>query len=158
MRVLYHSANRHEEAERALAASFRELDDLLREADFVSLHCALTPATRHLLGAREFGLMKPTAILVNSARGPVVHTEALLAALRAGELAGAALDVTDPEPLPADHPLYGMPNVLIVPHIGSASISARDKMAELSARNLAAVLAGERPPHLVNAEVAGTWA
>lgn len=158
MRVLYHSAHRHEEAERALEASFRELDDLLREADFVSLHCALRPETRHLLGAREFALMKPDAILVNSARGPVVHTEELLAALRAGELAGAALDVTDPEPLPADHPLYAMPNVLIVPHIGSASVSARDKMAELSARNLVAVLEGRRPTHLVNAEVASRWA
>lgn len=158
MRVLYHSAHRHEEDERTLGASFRELEDLLREADFVSLHCALTPETRHLLGAREFALMKPTAILVNSARGPVVHTEDLLTALRAGELAGAALDVTDPEPLPADHPLYAMPNVLIVPHIGSASVSARDKMAELSARNLVAVLAGQRPPHLVNPDVDGTWA
>lgn len=154
MRVLYTSAHRHEDAEQAIGATYRELDDLLREADFVSLHCALTPATRHLLSAREFQLMKPAAILVNTARGPVVSTADLLVALRAGELGGAALDVTDPEPLPADHPLLALPNVVVVPHIGSASIAARDKMAELSARNLAAVLRGERPPHLVNLEVA----
>lgn len=152
MRVLYTSANRHDEAGQALNATFSGLDNLLRASDFVSVHCALTPETRGLLGAHQFRLMKPTAILVNTARGPVVNTDDLYRALREGELGAAALDVTDPEPLPADHPLLSLPNVLVVPHIGSASVAARDKMAALSARNLAAVLRDERPPHVVNPE------
>jgi glyoxylate reductase len=97
--------------------------------------------------------MKRTAILINAARGPVVDTDALVEALRAGEIAGAALDVTDPEPIPADHPLVAMPNVVIVPHIASASVATRNKMAEMAANNLLAALRGERPAHVVNPEV-----
>jgi phosphoglycerate dehydrogenase-like enzyme len=97
--------------------------------------------------------MKPTAILVNAARGPVVDTDALVAALRDGVINAAALDVTDPEPLPPDHPLIALPNAIVVPHIASATVATRDQMAELAAENLLAVLRGERPPHIVNPEV-----
>ena len=121
----------------------------------VTLHVALTDETTHLIGAREFGLMKPTAILINAARGPVVDTDALVDALRAGEIFAAALDVTDPEPLPADHPLVALPNAIVVPHIASATVATRDAMATLAARNLLAVLRGERPEQIVNPEVLG---
>jgi glyoxylate reductase len=155
MRVLVYDTFRDEAAEAALGVEFRPLDDLLREADFVTLHVALTDETRHLMGPREFGLMKPTAILVNAARGPVVDTDALVAALRDGEIFAAGLDVTDPEPLPADHPLVSLPNCTIVPHTASATVQTRDAMATLAARNLLAVLQGEPPPACVNPEVLG---
>lgn len=130
-----------------------DLDTLLRESDFVSLHCALTEETRHLIGTTALGQMKNSAILINAARGPVVDTDALVAALAEGEIAGAGLDVTDPEPIPADHPLVSMANVVIVPHIASASIATRGKMAEMAVNNLLAALRGERPAHIVNPEV-----
>lgn len=155
MRILYSDVARNEQAERELGAVYRPLDELLRESDFVSLHVALTPETHHLIGARELALMKPEAILVNAARGPVIDTDALVAALRNGEIAGAALDVTEPEPLPADHPLAHLPNAIVVPHMASASVAARDRMAELAARNLLAVLHGQRPPQIVNPDVLG---
>jgi glyoxylate reductase len=126
------------------------LEELLERSDFVTLHCPLTPQTRGLIGAEALRRMKPTAYLVNTARGPVVDTEALAAALRAGELAGAALDVTDPEPLPGDHPLLDAPNLLVVPHIASATHDTRGKMAEMAVDNLLAGLAGEPMPHSVN--------
>jgi len=125
------------------------LDELLERSDFVSLHCPLTPETRHLIDAGALARMKPTAILVNTARGPIVDPVALGRALHEGTIAGAALDVTDPEPLPADDPLLSAPNLLVVPHIGSASHAAREKMAELSVDNLLAALAGEPMPHAV---------
>jgi glyoxylate reductase len=153
MRLLYTDVAHSPEAERETGASFAPLDDLLRESDFVSLHVSLTPETHHLIGARELGLMKRDAILVNASRGPVVATDDLVAALREGRIGGAALDVTDPEPLPAGHPLLSLPNALVVPHIASASVATRDRMAELAARNLLAVLRGERPAHIVNPEV-----
>lgn len=130
------------------------LDDLLRESDFVSLHVPLTGDTRHLIGDRELGLMRPTAILVNTARGPVVDQDALVRALAAGTIAGAGLDVTDPEPLPADHPLVLEPRAIVVPHIASATVGARDEMARLAASGVLAVLRGERPANLVNGDVA----
>ena len=153
MRVLYYDAVRDEAVERDRGVTYRELDDLLREADFVSVHVALTPETTGLIGAREFGLMKREAVLINTARGPVVDTEALVTALRDGDIFAAALDVTDPEPLPADHPLVSLPNAIVVPHIASASVATRDRMAALAARNLIAVLRDEEPPHIVNPEV-----
>lgn len=125
------------------------LDDLLRRSDVVSIHVPLSDATRHLIGARELGLMRPTAILVNTARGPVIDQDALVRALAAGTIAGAGLDVTDPEPLPADHPLVREPRAVVVPHIGSATVAARDRMATLAAAGVLAVLRGERPEHLV---------
>ena len=119
-------------------------DDPLRKAlaraDFVSIHCPLTDETRGLFGEAEFAAMKPTAILVNTARGPIVQTEALRRALTNGNIGGAALDVTDPEPLPADHPLLEAPNLLVVPHIGSATHRTRERMADLAVDNLLAAL------------------
>jgi glyoxylate reductase len=140
------------DAARELGVEYRPLDDLLREADFVTLHVALTEETEQLIGARELGLMKRTAVLVNAARGPVVDTDALVAALRDGEIFAAALDVTDPEPLPPDHPLVSLPNAVVVPHTASATVTTRDRMAEMAASGLLAVLRGETPPNIVNPE------
>jgi glyoxylate reductase len=128
------------------------LEQLLVESDFVTLHVALTPDSHHLIGASELGRMKPTAILVNASRGPVVDTDALVDALRSGSILGAALDVTDPEPLAADHPLVNMTNCIVVPHTASATVQTRDRMAELAAQNLLSGLRGERPIAAVNAE------
>ncbi len=125
-------------------------DDLhaaLRRADFVSLHVPLTRQTRHLVDADALAQLKPTAILVNTARGPVIDQDALAAALHGGRLAGAALDVTDPEPLPAGHPLLRAPNLLVVPHVGSATHATRARMTEMAVDNLLAGLAGEPLPH-----------
>ena len=129
------------------------LDELLERADYVSLHTPLTEETRGMIGAGELRRMKATAILVNTARGELVDTQALETALRDGEIAGAALDVTDPEPLPADHTLLEAPNVLVVPHIGSATHSTRERMADMAVDNLLAALDGERMPHCANPEV-----
>jgi glyoxylate reductase len=129
------------------------LHDLLPRCDFVSLHAPLTPETRGLIGARELELMKPTAILVNTARGPLVQADAFEAALKSDAIAGAALDVTDPEPLPADHPLLSAPNLTVVPHIGSASHATRGAMADMAVDNLLAALDGRRMPHCANPEV-----
>jgi glyoxylate reductase len=126
------------------------LEDLLERSDFVTIHCPLTPETRGLIGAEVLGRMKPTAYLVNTARGPIVDAEALGAALQSGEIAGAALDVTDPEPLPADHPLLEAPNLLVVPHVGSATVATRERMADMAVDNLLAGLAGEPMPNQVN--------
>lgn len=125
-------------------------EELLERSDFVSLHTPLTPQTRGLIDGQALRRMKPTAYLVNTARGPVVDTAALTAALRAGEIAGAALDVTDPEPLPADHPLLDAPNLLVLPHLGSATHATRERMADMAVDNLLAGLRGERMPHQVN--------
>jgi glyoxylate reductase len=153
MKVIAYDTYQDEAAARALGATFRPLEDVLRESDFVTLHVALTPETHHLIGARELGLMKREAILVNAARGPVVDTNALVTALRDGTIGGAALDVTDPEPLPADHPLVHLPNAIVVPHIASATVATRDEMARMAARNLLAGIRGERPANIVNPEV-----
>lgn len=129
------------------------LETLLREADFVSLHVPLNARTHHLLNAETLALMKPSAILINTARGPVVDPAALYTALHTHQIFAAALDVTDPEPLPADHPLLTLENCLIVPHIASASQSTRDKMALMATENLLAGLQGQRLPHCINPEV-----
>ena len=128
------------------------LGELLERSDFVTLHCPLTPETRGLIGTEALRRMKATAYLVNTARGPVVDTDALGAALRGGEIAGAALDVTDPEPLPGDHPLLGAPNLLVVPHVASATHATRGKMADMAVDNLLAGLAGEPMPNSVNGD------
>lgn len=150
MRILYHSRTRKPALEADLGLEYRPLPELLAESDFVSLHTPLTPETRHLIDAAALAAMKPGAILVNTARGQVVDQDALVDALRAGRLGGAALDVTTPEPLPLDHPLYTFPNVIITPHIGSASRATRARMAEMAAANILAVLAGREPPNPVN--------
>jgi len=129
------------------------LTELLERADFVTLHAPLTDDSRHLIGAAELKRMKPTAHLVNTARGPLVDSHALARALAAGVLAGAALDVTDPEPLPGDHPLLDAPNLTVLPHLGSATHSAREAMAERAVDNLLATLSGERMPFCANPEV-----
>jgi glyoxylate reductase len=125
------------------------LEELLERSDFVSLHCPLTPETYHLIDAAALARMKPTAILINTARGPIVDHDALRRALVAGEIAGAALDVTDPEPLPAGDRLLSAPNLIVTPHIGSATRPARERMAELAVENLLAALDGEPMPHQV---------
>jgi phosphoglycerate dehydrogenase-like enzyme len=149
MRLVYHDSAPLSGVE----AEYLPLEEVLRQSDFVSLHVPLTPQTRGLLNARTLRLMKPTAILVNASRGPVVEMEALCRALKEGWIAQVALDVTDPEPLPPDHPLYSLPNCFIVPHIGSATRNTRRRMAELACENLLAGLEGVPLPHCVNPEV-----
>jgi glyoxylate reductase len=124
-----------------------ELHELLERADFVSLHTPLTPQTRHLIDAPALARMKPTAFLINTARGGVVDQAALRDALLARRIAGAGLDVTDPEPLPAGDPLLDAPNLLVVPHVGSATFRTRSRMADMAVDNLLAALAGKDMPH-----------
>lgn len=148
-RVLYHKRTRDPEAERSVGAEYRSKAELLRESDFVVLSIPLTPETRHIIGAAELALMKPTAFLVNVARGPVVDEAALVDALRAGRIAGAGLDVFEDEP--KIHPgLLELENVALTPHIGSASGATRRRMATRAAENCVAALRGARPPNLVN--------
>ena len=154
MTILYHDVNElPAEVTRPLGASYVPMDDLLARSDFVSLHVNLTPETTHLIDAAALRSMKKTAVLVNTSRGPVVDGRALFEALRDGEIFAAALDVTEPEPLPADDPLLTLDNCLVVPHIASASRATRGKMAEMAADNLLAGLRGERLPTPVNPEV-----
>lgn len=154
MTILYHDVARVPDAvERELGATYVPLEELLARADFVSLHVNLTPETRGLINAERLRLMKPTAVVVNTARGPVVDGRALYEALRDGVIWAAALDVTDPEPIPTDDPLLTLDNCLVVPHIASASRATRGKMAEMAAANLLAGLRGERLPTPVNPEV-----
>jgi lactate dehydrogenase-like 2-hydroxyacid dehydrogenase len=129
------------------------LDELLAESDFVSLHVPLSEDTCYLVNAETLSSMKPTAVLINTARGPVVDSDALYDALATGQIAYAALDVTDPEPLPADHKLLTLPNCLVVPHIASASWATRGRMAVMAAENLLAGLRGERLPNCANPDV-----
>lgn len=150
MKILYHDRNRFPEAEEAYGAQYRPLDQLLKEADFVSLHVSLNAETQGLIGAREFGLMKSTAVLINTARGPIVNSEALYTALKEGKIATAALDVTDPEPLAADDKLLSLDNIIVVPHIASATINSRMKMCSMAVENLIAGLRGEQLPFPVN--------
>lgn len=131
------------------------LGGLLAASDFVTLHVPYGPATHHLVDDAAFAAMRPEAILVNTSRGPVVDTQALVRALASGRIAGAALDVTDPEPLPPDHPLLGFKNCLVVPHIASASLATRAQMSVTAATNLVAALRDERPRNLVNPEAMG---
>jgi glyoxylate reductase len=155
MAVLYHAGHRlAPDAEAALGVAWRELDDLLAEADFLSIHTGLTPTTRHLIGAAELARMKPTAVLVNTARGPIVDEAALARALRDGEIGAAGLDVFEREP--EVHPdLLGLDNVTIVPHLGTATVETRVAMGMTAADNLLAVLDGRRPPHLLNPDAWG---
>jgi glyoxylate reductase len=153
MGLIYYDVTPLPEVEERLGAQYVSFDELLARSDILTLHLPLTPETRGLLDAEAFQRMKPTAILVNAARGPIVDMSALQQALQQGWIAAAALDVTDPEPLPPDHPLYALPNILIVPHIGSATHQTRQRMAELACRNLLAGLAGQRLPYCVNPQV-----
>lgn len=157
MRILYSSRTRRPGIEVESRAEFVPLLELLAEADFVTLHTPLTEDTRHMINERTLRLMKPTAILVNTGRGGLVDQAALYAALKEGRLAGAALDVTDPEPMPDYDPLLTLPNVIVTPHIASASVATRSHMALLAAENLLAGLHGEIPEHTVNPEIAYEW-
>jgi len=150
MEILYYDRERKVDAERRFGAKFRALDDLLREADYISLHVALNKDTHGLIGSRELGLMKSNAILINTARGPVVDGEALYAALKHRSIACAALDVTDPEPLPADDKLLSLENMIIVPHIASATVSSRTQMCMMAIQNLVAGVNDEPLPYPVN--------
>ena len=152
-RILYTSRHPKPELADPLEATFVDLPTLLAESDFVSVHVPLTPDTRHLFDRAAFQRMKPTAIFINTSRGGVVDQEALYQALVQGEIAVAGLDVTDPEPLPPDHPLLSLPNCVVLPHIGSASIATRLKMALMAADNLLAGVEQRPLPHCVNPEV-----
>jgi glyoxylate reductase len=149
MRVLYYGRTRQQAAEQTLRAEYAELPRLLAESDFVTLNCPLTEETRNLIGAAELAQMKPTAILINMARGGVLDHAALLQALQQGTIARAALDVTEPEPLPRNHPLLSLPNVVIAPHLGSASDKTRRRMQEMTVENLKAGVQGEPLPYAV---------
>lgn len=147
--LLYHNSRPSPRAE-ALGATWVEWRTLLERSDFITLHCPYTPKTHHLIDAEALQRMKSSAILINTARGGVVDQVALQKALQAGEIGAAGLDVTTPEPLPPDHPLLTLPNVVVLPHIGSASITARERMADIAVSNLLAGLKGDPLPHCVN--------
>lgn len=154
MRVLYWNRHRCEVAlERELGVEYVSFEQLLEESDFVSIHAALSQETYYLFDRPQLDRMKPSAILINTARGAIVNPEALYDALKTGKIAGAALDVTEPEPILPDSPLLSLSNLIIVPHIGSASIKTRSQMALMAAQNLMAGLQGERLPNCVNPEV-----
>ena len=150
MRTLYWNRTPRPEQAAELGAQLRSLDQLLAESDFVSLNIALTDDTHHLINADALAKMRSNAILINTARGPIVDEAALAEALRAGRIAGAGLDVTEVEPIDPTSPLLTMDNVIVLPHIGSASVATRAKMADIAVANLRAALAGEPMPHRVN--------
>ena len=156
MRVLYHDDVRAAaDVERELHAEFVDFDRLLRESDFISLHVPLLPGTRHLISKDAFGKMKPTAYLINTARGPVVDEAALIEALEQKKIAGAALDVYEHEPK-VDPALVARRDVILAPHIASASVETRTKMAVMAANNASALFEGRRPPNALNPEVLGS--
>lgn len=149
MKVVYHNRRKNEKAEKDLGVEYLPLDDLLQRADFVSLNMPLTQESSRMIGSRELSLMKSSAVLINAARGGVVDHEALLDCLIAGKLHAAALDVTDPEPLPRDHPLLKVDNLIVAPHLGSATEQTRIAMVRRSVKNLLAGLRGEPLPWLI---------
>jgi len=152
MRVLYYDIYRNEAMERELGVEYVDLETLLRESDFVSIHVPLTPSTRHLIDESKLRLMKKTAVLVNTSRGPVVDEKALYKALKEGWIWAAALDVWEKEPTDPDNPLLTLDNVIATPHIASASYETRTKMAVMAVENLIAALEGKVPPNIVNKE------
>ena len=153
MRVIYHSVHRHPEIEKSLGVEYVPLDSLYAESDFISIHTPLNDSTYHLINDSALAKMKPGAILINTARGGVIDPDALHRALRDKKIAYAALDVTEPEPIPLESPLLTLDNIIIAPHIASASIQTRNKMATMAAENLIAGLKGEKLPHCVNPQV-----
>ena len=153
MRVMYYDPFRREDLEQSLQIEYRPFTDVLRQADFISVHVPLSEQTRHLIGRDQFSMMKPTAVFVNTSRGPVVDQQALAEALAARRIFAAGIDVFEREPVPTDDPLLAQGNAIVAPHIASASIPTRIRMATLAAENLVAVLQGKRPPNPVNPEV-----
>jgi glyoxylate reductase len=155
MRVLYHSRTRRPDAEAELGVIYAPFENLLAESDFISVHVPLTPDTRHLFDDAAFTRMKPAAIFVNTARGAVVDEPALLRALEGGKIAAAAIDVAEVEPVPKHDMLLRVPNLLITPHIASASVATRQRMAAMAVDNLLEALSGRTPEHCVNADAVG---
>jgi len=153
MRVMYYDPFRREDLEQSLQIEYRPFSDVVRQADFISVHVPLSEQTRHLIGRDQFSMMKPTAVFVNTSRGPVVDQQALAEALAARRIFAAGIDVFEREPVPTDDPLLAQGNAIVAPHIASASIPTRIRMATLAAENLVAVLQGKRPPNPVNPEV-----
>jgi glyoxylate reductase len=153
MKVIYHSRTRKPELEKEFGFKWTTMNRVLAQSDFLSIHVPLTPETHHFIGEKQLKKMQPTAILVNLSRGPVVDTDALYKALTQGWIAGAGLDVFDPEPIPADHAILSLDNVVVLPHIGSASNRSRREMCLLAARNLLAGLRGERLEQCANPEL-----
>jgi len=153
MRVIYYDPYRREDIEKQLGIEYREMNEVLREADFISVHVPLMESTRHLISHDQFRLMKKTAVFVNTSRGPVVDQRALAEALQARQIFAAGIDVFEKEPVPDDEPLLKLDNVVVAPHIASASVPTRIRMATLAAENLVAVLQGKRPLNPVNPEV-----
>jgi glyoxylate reductase len=153
MKVLYHSRTRKRDLEKEYGLKYASFKRVLAESDFLSIHVPLTPQTNHFIGEKQLKMMKPSSILMNLSRGPVVDTNALHQALTKGTIAGAGLDVFDPEPVPAGHPILGLDNVVVLPHIGSASNRSRREMHLLAARNLVAGLNGDRLEECANPEV-----
>ena len=153
MEVLYHNRSRNPEAERELDATYLEMDDLLQQADFVCLMAPQTPETIGMMSRREFELMKKSAIFINGSRGGLVNEDDLAAVLEEGEILAAGLDVYVQEPIPKDHPFLTIPNLVTLPHIGSATAETRAKMDEMACRDLIAALTGGKPVALINEEV-----
>ena len=155
MKILYYNRSRNLQRESELGAAYAELDDLLAQSDFVSVHTSLNSTSRHMINKSKLSLMKKTAFLINTARGNVVNEADLARALKSNQIAGAALDVYENEPLSRTSPLLQMKNVVLLPHIGSATFQTRSKMAQVAAKNLLDVLAGKEPDprFLVNPEV-----
>jgi len=153
MKILFYDVVPRPEIEKDLGAKKVDMDTLLKESDFVSIHVPLMKETHHLINAEKFKLMKKTAYLINNSRGPVVDEKALYEALKKGQIAGAGLDVFEQEPTPLDNPLLKLDNVVVAPHISSASLETRSKMAEMVAENLIAFFQGKKPPNLVNPDV-----
>ena len=149
VKVIYHDLIRKQKLETEYGVEYVGLDELLKRSDILTIHVDLNPSSRGILGPEEFDKMKPTSLVVNTSRGPVINESALIDALRDGKIGGAALDVFETEPTPLDNPLLSMPNVLVTPHIASASWETRRKMAVRSTGNVLSFLKGERPPHIV---------
>jgi glyoxylate reductase len=153
MKILFYDVVPRPEIEKDLGAKKVDMDTLLKESDFVSIHVPLMKETHHLINAEKLKLMKKTAYLVNNSRGPVVDEKALYEALKKGQIAGAGLDVFEQEPTPLDNPLLKLDNVVVAPHISSASLETRSKMSEMVAENLVSFFQGKKPPNLVNPDV-----
>ena len=152
MKVIAYDPPLKEAIEKMKGVAYRELDDLMKESDFITLHCPLSKETHHLIGKRELDLMKPTAILVNTSRGPVVDEKALVSALKKGKIAGTGLDVYEKEPRLTPG-LLKLENVVLLPHIGSLTKDTREQMAVVAAKNAVSMVRGKRPKNIINPEV-----
>jgi glyoxylate reductase len=153
MKIIYYDVIRQPQSEKELGIEYVDLARVLAESDFITMHTSLTKETFHLIGTEQFRRMKPNCILINTSRGPIIDNMALYEALRNKTIAYAALDVTEPEPITEDHPLLRLDNIIIAPHIASASVATRTRMGMMAADNLIAGLKGEMPPNPVNPEV-----